>query len=92
MLKIKALALSTLVAGLLFGVQSAHVQTSKSSVTEGNKAHRSFPIPKPMEIEHKELHSALAQLTKAGGRTGKENEYALPPLSLLVPLSQGKFN
>jgi len=59
-----------------------------------------------MEIEHEELHSNLAQLTKAGGQTGeaakavaavldnhfaKENEFALPPLGLLIPLSQGKF-
>ena len=49
----------------------------------------------------------LAQLTKAGGRTGeaaqkvakvlhhhfqKENEYALPPLCLLVSLCEGKFD
>lgn len=66
-----------------------------------------FDIPGPMKVEHDELHAALLQLTQAGGRTGeaakavakvlhahfvKENEYALPPLSLLVPLSQGKFD
>lgn len=66
-----------------------------------------FDIPEPMKVEHEELHAALARLTRAGGRTGeaakavakvlhshfvKENEYALPPLSLLVPLSQGKFD
>jgi hypothetical protein len=66
-----------------------------------------FDIPRPMEIEHEELHAALVRLTRAGGRTGeaakavanvlhahfvKENEYALPPLGLLVPLSQGKFD
>ena len=65
-----------------------------------------FDIPQPMKVEHEELHAALGRLTRAGGRTGeaakavakvlhvhfvKENEYALPPLSLLVPLSQGKF-
>lgn len=59
-----------------------------------------------MQIEHEELHSALDRLTKAGGRTGeaaqhvaavlvphftKENQYALPPLSLLGPITQGKF-
>jgi hypothetical protein len=59
-----------------------------------------------MKVEHDELHAALARLTRAGGRTGeaakavakvlhphfvKENEYALPPLSLLVPLTQGEF-
>jgi hypothetical protein len=60
-----------------------------------------------MQIEHEALHSELATLTKAGGRTGeaaqnlasvldphfqKENQYALPPLGLLVPLSEGKFD
>jgi hypothetical protein len=64
-------------------------------------------IPQAMKTEHDELHSELARLTGAGGRTGeaakavakilhahfvKENEYALPPLSLLVPLSQGAFD
>ena len=66
-----------------------------------------FDIPEPMKVEHEELHAALVRLTRAGGRTGeaakavakvlhehfvKENEYALPPLGLLVPLSQGKFD
>src|SRR3546814_1071721 len=65
-----------------------------------------FSIPEPMQIEHEELHAALARLIKESGRTGeaakavaqvlephfaKENAYALPPLSLLKPLSQGKF-
>src|SRR3546814_13328163 len=62
--------------------------------------------PEPMKIGHEELHAALARLIKESGRTGeaakavaqglephfaKENAYALPPLSLLKPLSQGKF-
>ena len=66
-----------------------------------------FDIPESMKLEHDELHAALVRLTRAGGRTGeaakavakvlhahfvKENEYALPPLSLLGPLSQGKFD
>lgn len=66
----------------------------------------SFDIPEGMKAEHDQLHADLAELTQAGGRTGeaakavaevldphfaKENEYALPPLSLLVPLSQGEF-
>lgn len=65
-----------------------------------------FEIPRPMKIEHDELHADLVVATKAGGRTGeaakavarvlhnhflKEEEYALPPLGLLVPLSEGKF-
>lgn len=64
-----------------------------------------FEIPKPIQIEHDELHADLVKATNVGGRTGaaakavakvlhnhflKEEEYALPPLGLLVPLSQGK--
>ena len=65
-----------------------------------------FEIPKPMKIEHDELHADLVQATKAGGQPGesakavakvlhnhfvKEEEYALPPLGLLVALSEGRF-
>lgn len=65
-----------------------------------------FEIPRPLKIEHEELHGELVEATRAGGRTGdaakvvakllhphfvKEEEYALPPLGLLVALSQGKF-
>ncbi len=65
-----------------------------------------FEIPRPMKIEHDELHADLVNATKAGGETGdaakavakmlhnhfvKEEEYALPPLGLLVALSEGKF-
>jgi hypothetical protein len=65
-----------------------------------------FEIPKPMKIEHDELHADLVKATKAGGQTGdaakavakvlhnhfvKEEEYALPPLGLLTALSEGKF-
>ncbi|MGH7120512.1 MAG: hypothetical protein ACREFP_16245 [Acetobacteraceae bacterium] len=66
-----------------------------------------FQIPKVMEMEHEELHADLARVIAAGGKTGKaakevatvldphfanENSYALPPLGLLVPLSEGKFD
>jgi hypothetical protein len=69
------------------------------------EASMTFEIPRPLKIEHEELHAELAKATKAGGQTGeaakavakvlhphfvKEEEYALPPLGLLVPLSQGK--
>ncbi len=65
-----------------------------------------FAIPRPLKIEHDALHADLVAATKAGGRTGeaakavarllhdhfvKEEEYALPPLGLLVALSEGKF-
>lgn len=65
-----------------------------------------FEIPRPMKIEHDELHADLVNAAKTGGQTGdaakavakvlhnhfvKEEEYALPPLGLLVALSEGKF-
>jgi hypothetical protein len=65
-----------------------------------------FEIPKPIKIEHDELHAHLVEATKAGGQTAeaaravakvlhnhfvKEEEYALPPLGLLVKLSEDKF-
>ncbi len=64
-----------------------------------------FEIPRPMKIEHDELHADLVRATKAGGQTGeaanavaqvlhahfvKEEEYALPPLGLLTALAGGK--
>ena len=65
-----------------------------------------FEIPRPIKIEHDELHADLVNATRTGGQTGdaakavakvlhnhfvKEEEYALPPLGLLVTLSEGKF-
>src|SRR5512143_961308 len=70
------------------------------------RAQMKFEIPKTMKIEHDELHADLVKATKAGGQTGeaakavakvlhnhfvKEEEYALPPLGLLVALSEGRF-
>lgn len=58
-------------------------------------------VPPSLKAEHDELHAELSRATKAGGRTGqaaeavarvlhphfeKEEEYALPPLGLLVDL------
>jgi hypothetical protein len=107
MITIKTLAISTAAAGLLFAAQWAYAQ-SGADVRQAlaKKDDMTFDVPKSMKVEHDELHSSLARLTKAGGRTGEaaksvakvlephfanENAYALPPLSLLVPLSQGKF-
>jgi Hemerythrin HHE cation binding domain len=76
------------------------------SDTAAEESAVSFEVPEGMKAEHDQLHADLAALTQVGGRTGeaaiavaevlephfaKENEYALPPLALLVPLSQGKF-
>lgn len=65
-----------------------------------------FEIPQSLKIEHEELHSTLVRATKESGLTGvaakavaallhphfvKEEEFALPPLALLAPLSRGEW-
>ena len=62
-------------------------------------------IPRPLEIEHEELHEDLARAIKAGGKVGeaakavakvlhehfvKEEDFALPPLGLLASLARDK--
>lgn len=65
-----------------------------------------FTIPEPLQREHEGLHKQLHAATLAGGEVGdaakalarlmhphflKEDEFALPPLGLLVALAQGDF-
>ena len=64
-----------------------------------------FTIPQSLRTEHEELHAELVEATQEGGKVGeaakavasvlhphflKEEEYALPPLGLLVPPAEGK--
>jgi NAD(P)H-dependent flavin oxidoreductase YrpB (nitropropane dioxygenase family) len=64
-----------------------------------------FKIPTSLQLEHEELHAELAKATKITGKLGdaaknvanildphfrKEEEFALPPLGLLVPLAEGQ--
>lgn len=63
-----------------------------------------FTIPRPLKLEHDELHDQLRKATGEGGKLGeaakvvaklmhphfvKEEEYALPPLGLLQSLAKG---
>jgi len=65
-----------------------------------------FNIPRPLKLEHEELHADLVNATKEGGGTGeaarsvaailhphfvKEEEFALPPLGLLASLAKGEI-
>jgi hypothetical protein len=62
-------------------------------------------IPQSIQAEHKAIHNALTEATKAPGRVGivarelaavlgphfkREDEIALPPLGLLAPLAAGE--
>jgi hypothetical protein len=64
-----------------------------------------FVIPRPLKLEHEELHEQLRKATRESGGVGeaakavarlmhphfvKEEEYALPPLGLLPLLAGGK--
>jgi hypothetical protein len=66
-----------------------------------------FKIPRPLTLEHEELHAELQKATKARGQIGeaakavakilhphfvREEQYALPPLGLLTLLAKGEFN
>ena len=63
-----------------------------------------FDIPKPLQVEHEELHARLVTATKEPGAIGeaarevarllhphfvREEEFALPPLALLERLARG---
>lgn len=63
-----------------------------------------YLIPKPLKVEHEELHAQLLKATQEEGEVGlsakevakllhnhfiKEEEYAIPPLGLLDALSKG---
>jgi hypothetical protein len=64
-----------------------------------------FVIPRPLKLEHEDLHNQLRAATREGGSLGeaaktvaklmhphfvKEEEYALPPLGLLPLLTKGE--
>ena len=64
-----------------------------------------FEIPKPLQVEHAELHARLVKATKEAGAIGeaarevarllhphfvREEEFALPPLALLERLARGE--
>ena len=64
-----------------------------------------FEIPKPLQVEHEELHATLVKATKSPGAVGeaarevarllhphfvREEEFALPPLALLSEVALGR--
>ena len=66
-----------------------------------------FTIPQTLQSEHAALHERLRRATEAGGEVGeaaktlarlmhphfvKEDQFALPPLGLLVALARGETN
>ncbi len=98
-----AISRATILLALTFLALSAAAQSQAPSTKSENQ--NWLQVPSAVEAEHKELRAELSKLTQAGGKTGtaarklqkelqphfeKEEKYALPPLGLLGPLSQGK--
>jgi len=70
-------------------------------------ARTGIAIPQAMQVEHHEIHERLVAATKVAGPVGvaardlaavlhphfqREEEIALPPLGLLVPLARGEYS
>lgn len=105
-LSLRLSPISRLTIFLVFGtllVSNAAAQTHAASPAAHGQG--LLQIPSSITAEHSELQAELAKLTHAEGKTGiaarklqqelqphfeKEERYALPPLGLLLPLSQGK--
>lgn len=79
-------------------------QQSEPQLQKENTKSTIMKTPESIEVEHKELHRRLELATKLPGQTGihakkvahlmhphfkKEEEFALPPLTLLLQLSNG---
>lgn len=83
-----------------------NTNTTKTTMDVKKAAIMNYKVPPALKQEHEELHAQLINATRAGGRTQKaaqkvahllhahfenEEKFALPPLALLAPLSQGKY-
>lgn len=99
------LLFSTVLAALSAGLAAAAFSQHTHDGAQGKRA--TFEIPSSLKAEHDELHSELASAIKLPGRTGEaakrvadllhshfvsEEEFALPPLGLLLPLASGRLS
>src|SRR3546814_19610461 len=76
---IQALAVTSLVAGILGGGLVANAQSDPAGhPPPAKEAKMDFSIPEPMQLEHEELHAALARLIKESGRTGQAAKAGAP--------------
>lgn len=84
-----------------------NAQTNQQPSTSSEESRAMLGVPSSIAAEHRELHEELEKAIQAGGKTGdaaklveerlsthfeKEEEYALPQLGLLVPLSEGRVS
>lgn len=97
-----------MIAGAMaFGLAMAGYGTARMpDAGQAHEAEAPGATPSSIAAEHRELHQALAKLTRAGGRTAaeakqvdrllrphfaKEEQFALPPLAALPALASGRI-
>lgn len=93
----------TLLAGLGLLIVSTPAVAQHAHTQPASEA--GLQVPEPMRIEHEAIHARLEAATGVPGAVGaaarelagilaphfqRENQIALPPLSLLAPLSRGE--
>lgn len=84
-----------------------HPATVESLMSRTLTSAQQIAIPASMREEHDEIHNALERATMAPGKVGeaaralakllhphfvREEQIALPPLGLLLPLARGEFS
>ena len=99
------LALAVTISVLAMALSTPPVASGGQGRADAAAQKSVIAIPQALQVEHHEIHEALAQATRAPGRVGaaakelaavldphfaRENQIALPPLGLLAPLAAGK--
>jgi hypothetical protein len=95
---LQAIALASLISAACAGPAAAQAAHEQHSTVPAS-------VPSAIRAEHTKIHQDLAEAVNAGGKTGEaakkveavltphfhsEEEFALPPLALLQPLSTGQ--
>ena len=90
---------------VLMGLVLTACENKPQEPQTAHNAPSTSQVPSSISAEHKELHLALENVIKSGGKTGeagkvvaerlgphfeKEEQYALPELGLLPQLAEGK--
>lgn len=103
----KTLVLSTISFLMMYGPIQGQVEKDSVLHRHAKESTMKYTIPASIKEEHDELHKNLESFTKLPGKTGmaakevanmlhphfiKEEEFALPPLGLLVSLAKGQVS
>jgi hemerythrin HHE cation binding domain-containing protein len=94
-----------LLIGVILAAAGITSSAAARQHAEEKGRHAMFEIPTALKVEHEKLHVDLSAATKLPGKTGQaakavakvlhehflsEEEFAMPPLALLVPIAEGR--